>query len=44
MIVNLKAGKCKSKFIPPERRMESATAGLKNIGSHSVNIDILVNF
>jgi len=44
MIVNLKAGKCKSKCIPPERRIESATTGLKNEGGHGVNIDILGNF
>jgi hypothetical protein len=44
MIVNLKAGKCKNKCIPPERRIESATTDLKNIGSHSVNIGFLGNF
>lgn len=41
MIVNLKAGKCKSKCIPPERRKESATTGVKKIASHCVNIGIL---
>jgi hypothetical protein len=39
MIVNLKAGKCKSKFIPPERRMESATTtGRSFDGDHVSNI------
>lgn len=44
MIVKIKAGKCKNKCIPPERRIESATTGMENEKGHGVNIGILGYF